>query len=287
MDTLAKMNEAMDYIEEHLESDIDYEELAKIVCCSYFHFTRMFSFIAGITLSEYIRRRKLSKAALELQNVPTSVLDVALKYGYMSPTSFNRAFQNQHGIPPKAAKEKGVNIKSYPKISFQVTIKGDIEMKVRLEERKAFIVAGIKKRLPTVDGDENFEDITQMWANLSEEQNEGLTALSNGFLKGLIGVSGNNDGKHFDYYIGVTASASSKNGWNYLEIPLSTWAVFEAKGTLPAAIIATWKRIFTEWFPSSGYESVNSPNIEVYSDGDPNAEDYLCEIWVPVRRIAK
>ena len=159
-----------------------------------------------------------------------------------------------------------------------------MEMEMRLEERKAFTVVGIKKRLPIVDGNENVEGIIQMWSVLKDDKANDLVSLSNEALPGLIGVSANNDGQCFDYYIGVTVDDPlSKNSWDQLEIPSSTWAVFIVKGSLPAAMVSTWQRIFIEWFPSSGYQSVNAPNLEVYSEGDPNADDYLSELWVPVK----
>lgn len=121
MDLLMKMNAALDYIESNLTEDIDFTIVAQKAYCSSYNLQRMFSFI--VPLAEYIRRRRLTQAAIELQNSNAKVIDVALKYGYDSPVSFSRAFANIHGITPNEAKQSGVELKVYPKISFKFQLK--------------------------------------------------------------------------------------------------------------------------------------------------------------------
>lgn len=135
MDWLDRMNSAIDYIELHLTDTIEYKQLAKIVCCSVYHFQRMFSFISGVALSEYIRRRRLTLAAIELQNKNTKIIDIALKYGYESPEAFSRAFKNLHGVPPTSARSMGTTLKAYPRMTFYLSIKGGIEMNYRIEQK--------------------------------------------------------------------------------------------------------------------------------------------------------
>ena len=137
MDWLDRMNRAMDYMETHLADEISYEEIARKACCSSYHFQRMFPFITGVPLSEYIRRRRLTLAAFDLQTAGCKVIDVALKYGYESPESFTRAFKSLHGISPAAARRVGASLKAYPRMAFQLSIKGDIEMKYRIETRES------------------------------------------------------------------------------------------------------------------------------------------------------
>ena len=131
MKWLDKLNQSIEYIENNLEGNIDYEKAAKLACCSTYHFQRMFSYIAGVTLSEYIRNRKMTKAAVDLQN-GKKVIDVSLKYGYDSPTAFNRAFKKVHHVSPSAARKEGAFLKSYSPISFKLTIKGVEEMEKRV-----------------------------------------------------------------------------------------------------------------------------------------------------------
>jgi AraC family transcriptional regulator len=259
--------------------------MAQIAGCSVFHFNRMFAYVAGIPLSEYVRRRRLSVAAIELQTAKSKVIDVAMKYGYESPTAFNRAFQNMHGIAPSKACKKGVRLKTYPVMSFHLSIKGDVPMDYRIVEMKELTVAGIKETMNLVDGDEDFSGIMQMWLTLTEDDAARIMPLSNGMINGLIGASANNNGQTFDYYIGCTTEETTAPDMAILRIPAVTWAVFEVTGALPDSIINTWKRIFAEWFPSSGYESLPLPTIEVYSDGDSGSDDYHSELWVPVAKV--
>lgn len=162
MDWLTRMNRAIDYIDENLDGTIDYDSIASLACCSTYQFAKMFSVITDISLSEYIRRRRLTRAALELQTSDIKVIDLGLKYGYDSPTAFNRAFQNMHGLAPSAARKKGVFLKSYPRITFQFSIKGDEEMKYRIEEKTAFRAVGFKQKMSIVNG-ENLDRIPKMW----------------------------------------------------------------------------------------------------------------------------
>ena len=136
------MSLALSYVEDHLAGEIDQEVLAKIACCSANNFYRMFSFVTDISLTEYIRRRRLTLAAIELQSSPVKVIDIALKYGYDSPVSFSRAFQSLHGVTPSEARSDGVTLKAYPRISFQMSIKGEKEMDYRIESKEAFQVFG-------------------------------------------------------------------------------------------------------------------------------------------------
>ena len=138
MDWLENMNSAMDYIESHLADEISYDAIARLACCSTYHLKRMFPFITGVTLSEYIRRRRLTLAAFELQTGDSKVIDIAMKYGYDSPEAFARAFKSLHGILPGSVRDAGVPLKAYPRITFQIYIKGDTEMNYRIEEREAF-----------------------------------------------------------------------------------------------------------------------------------------------------
>jgi len=150
MDSLTSMNNAMQYIEEHLTDDIDYSEVSKIACCSEYHFKRMFSFLSGIGLSEYIRRRRLTLAALDLKDTNLRIIDVAVKYGYDSADAFSRAFHSMHGILPSEARSENTQLKAYPRMTFQLSIKGGCEMNYRIVEKGPFKLVGIKKRVPII-----------------------------------------------------------------------------------------------------------------------------------------
>lgn len=127
MDLLKNMNGALKHIEENLTNDIDFKEVARMAFCSEYHLKRMFSFLAGITLSEYIRRRRLTLAAFELNDSNEKVIDIALKYGYKSPDSFARAFQNLHGITPSEARNNGHSLKAYPRMTSSYQLKEEMK----------------------------------------------------------------------------------------------------------------------------------------------------------------
>lgn len=150
MDWSTRINRAIDYIEENLEDDIDLKYAAQLACCSLNSFTNMFLITTGIQVREYIRRRRLSLAALELQNSNEKIIDIALKYGYSSPTAFNRAFQSQHKVSPQYARSRRIPLVTYPRIFLQIKLRGDIKMKVRIEKMPSFTVVGIKKRFETM-----------------------------------------------------------------------------------------------------------------------------------------
>ncbi|MGG0176853.1 AraC family transcriptional regulator [Gottfriedia acidiceleris] len=289
MDLLKNMNDALVYIEENLTSEIDYKELSRRAFCSEYHFKRMFSFLAGISLSEYIRRRRLTVAAFELKDHNKKIIDIALKYGYNSPDSFTRAFQNLHGITPSEARNNGKSLKAFPRMTFQLSIKGGNEMNYRIEEKEAFQIVGIKKRVPIIFNGVNPE-IASMWKTLTMEKITKLKALSNVEPNGIISASTNfSEGRmeekgELDHYIGVATSNDCPKEFIQLEVSASTWAVFEAIGKFPDALQEVWGRIYSEWFPSSNYHQVEGPEILWNEQKDITSPTFKSEIWIPVSK---
>jgi len=283
MEWIAQLNATINYIEQNLSDEIEYEQLAKIAGCSSFHYQRMFAYMAGVPLSEYIRRRRMTRAAVDLQS-GDKVIDVALKYGYSSPTSFNRAFQSVHNVAPSMAKETGVTLKSFPPISFKITIKGAEEMDYRIEQKEAFRIVGISKPLEK-DIEKNFMEVPQMWGQAAADGTiERLAPLMNEQPMGVLGVSVCNEHEDWRYYIAVSSTVINVNDFEEYTVPASTWAVFSGEGT-GLSIQELEKRIITEWLPTSGYEYGNAADIEVYLD--PNPQNTKYEVWMPIvkRRI--
>lgn len=287
MDSLKRMNEALSYIEENLMNDIDLKEVARIALCSEYHFQMMFSFLAGVTLSEYIRRRRLTLAAFELKNRNLRVIDVAVKYGYSSADSFTRAFQGLHGITPSEARNNGQSLKAYPRMTFQLSINGGNEMNYRIEEKEAFSIVGIKKRVPIIFNGVNPE-IAAMWKSLDGEIISKLKELSNVEPIGLLSASTNfSEGRmeekgELDHYIGVATNNECPSDLAELSVAASTWAVFEAVGPFPETLQNVWGRIYSEWFPSSNYEIAEGPEILWNENKDVTSPKFKSEIWIPV-----
>lgn len=286
MDWLEWMNKAMDYIEEHLTDEIDYTQMAKIAGCSVYHFQRMFPFITGISLSEYIRRRRLTLAAFELQNGGIKVIDAAVKYGYQSTEAFSRTFKNLHGVAPVSARAQGTALKAYPRITFHISIKGDVEMNYRIEKKEAFKMLGISTEISAVDN-RYFSEVPKFWENCIKEgkigrmhkdfqlpENECVHAALYNFREG-----------EFSYMICYNAEKNvSPAGYTKLIVPPATWAIFSTgectieNGT--EKIQNIWKRIYPEWFPASGYEHADAPEFEMYFNKGNGT--YIEEVWIPV-----
>lgn len=279
METLENMKQAIDYIESNLDREIKYARIAQIALCSEYHFQRMFGFLIGVPLSEYIRRRRLTLAAFDLQNGNEKIIDIALKYGYNSPDSFSRAFIAMHGIIPSKAREKGISLKAYPRITFSLSLKGVFEMNYRIEQKNSFVVVGIKQRFSNVEG--LGENIGKMWVETPTETIGQISGLGDG----LVGVySGMYEDNTTDYYIAAITEKDCPKTMCKLEIPSLTWAIFEITGPMPTAMAEIWGRIFSEWFPTSGYEHAEAPEVEWYSNGDLSLTDYKSEIWIPVTK---
>lgn len=280
MDWVERLNQSMEYIEAHLAEEINYEQIGRIACCSAYHFQRMFTYMAGMTLSEYIRRRRMSLAAVDLQNRETKVIDVAEKYGYRSPTAFNRAFQSVHGFAPTAVRKEGAVLKSFPPLSFHLSVTGGAQLEYRIERKEAFPIIGIFR--PLFQGiEENFMIVPKMWQEAAADGT--LQKLAERMTPppgGVLGVSVCDEQEQWRYYIAV-ASPEEQEEFETFIVPASTWAVFPGTGT-SQSMQELQRRIVTEWLPGSGYEYANAPDVEVYLNPDP--QDARYEVWIPVTK---
>lgn len=279
MEWIERLNKAINYIEENITEEIDYDQIAAVACCSTYHFQRMFAYMANVSLSEYIRRRRMTLAAVDLQGSEEKIIDVALKYGYTSPTAFNRAFKTIHGIAPSLVKEGGIVLRAYPPISFKITIKGAEEMNYRIEQKPAFRIIGTSQPLHK-EIEQNFEIVPQMWQMAATDGTiPKLAALMNQQPMGLLGISVCNDTEEWKYFIAVASNKDIDGIFEEYTVPAATWAIFSGSGT-NQSIQELERRIITEWLPTSGYEYGNAPDIEVYINPDPQNTQY--EVWIPV-----
>lgn len=288
MNWIQSLQRAIDYIEEHLLDSITIEEIANQANASAFHFQRTFSLLTDCSVGEYIRRRRLSQAAHELCNSNIKIIDLAFKYGYDTPESFTKAFRRQHGISPSEARKNMGSLKSYHRLAIQVILKGAEPMKYRIVEKDAFNIIGIKQEF-SIANNENLIGIPKMWDEVNGNGiDEKLFSLNNGAIKGALGVCVEKEAQAgcpvIDYWIATAYEGDVPKEFKSLEIPASKWVVFEVHGPMPDAMQKTWKQIYSEWFPASGYKhSSGVPELEVYTDEDPTSPDLYSEIWIPIQ----
>ena len=282
MSQLENLNYAMHYIDDHLTGALNMTELARIAGCSQYQLQRMFPYLTGITLADYIRRRSMTKAAEELASTNAKVIDIALKYGYDSPTSFARAFKRVHGITPHQACQSSAKLRLYPRLVFTLSVKGEEAMDYKIIERPAFRVVGI----PSNNGDWDLQDAgskaTEYWANLGADIHTVLDLMDGSQPEGLLGIQFCKD-DIFDCYMAcVATNQPCPEGMEERVVETATYAVFECVGPMPDAMTDLWHRILTEWLPSSGYTWASHTDVERYLTPNMTTPDSRSEVWLPV-----
>lgn len=299
MDWVTELQRAIDYMEEHLTDELDYEKIASVAYCSSFHFQRVFGILSGYTLGEYIRNRRLSLAGSELLQTDIRVMDLALKYGYESPDSFTKAFARFHGITPIEARRHGAALKSFSRLSLQVLLKGGHDMRYRLEEKPAMVFTGYKRRFKGIPGERS--------------QQEGdffcSTRTNQYILHGLAWddettycIVDNIEDDGYDFVIAVlleekvrlraakgdygTLEPEERERFQEIAVPAATYAVFETRRSqYPTQEHLELRcQVVMEWLPSSGYELAQAPEIEVIHWAHDKDQRYI-ELWLPVCRI--
>ena len=286
MDWITGIQNAINYIEEHLTEEIDFDKAAAEAACSSFYFQRIFGILCDISLSEYIRNRRLSLAGNELNASDAKVVDIALKYGYESPESFSRAFTKFHGITPSKAKENGSKLKSFSRLSVKITLSGGSVMDYKIIEKDSFEIIEKVETQP-IENEINAKSIPDFW---TRSHNDGTVksllenTIDKTFIFGVCYGNNSDNAKSFEYSIGAVCDGKTivPKGFRKNTIPARTWAIFECKGAMPNAMQDMWHKITSEFFPTSGYQPTYEMDIEAYAEGDMNDENYRSEIWIPV-----
>ena len=286
MNWAKQLNESINYIEENLAGEISYEAISKIARCSVYNFQRMFSYIADKPLSEYIRSRRLTMAAFDLLNSTEKIIDIALKYGYESQDAFTRAFKNFHSVLPSSVRNEIVQLKSCPRLSFQITIKGENHMNYQIEQWPALKVMGILHKVKTSTA---FEVIPKIWENAWKDgtMQRFIENFPDYRPAGFLGIAAGGqwgNSEEMNYIIAVTSHVDvseckhipALEGMQEFSYPAATWAIFEANGELPDATQKVYKQFYTEWLPNSGYELADMPVIECYM------QENRQEVWIAV-----
>lgn len=290
MEWVVGIQRAIDYIEDHITEELDYEEIARTGFSSSYHFQRVFSILCGYTLGEYIRSRRMELAADKIR-----VIDAAVKYRYESPDSFAKAFARFHGITPSAAREPGARLRSFTRLSIRISLEGGGSMDYRIEEKPEMVLTGYKR----------FFTGSPAERDAQEEAFYVTTRLNQYALKGLAGdpvtsygVMTNFREEGYDFYIAAKlqewerehleeelGNAEDAARFENIAIPAHTYVVCETERCkYPTMIFPQLRRrIVEEWLPSSGYVLAEAPEISVtHWFRNPDSEKRYIELWLPV-----
>jgi AraC family transcriptional regulator len=285
---LYELNHVIDYIEEHLTGDLSLEAISEYAKVSDYHFRKIFFYITGMTLSEYIKNRKLSEANKDLLR-GEKVTVVAHKYGYESMDGFTRAFKKWSGFLPSDVMKKGLS-KSFPKLSFVINIKGGMAMDFRIEDKPSFYLAGVSKRVPMqFEGINN--EIVKLAQSITDKQREEMHALQNMEPYEIVNASYDADENflkeegELTHLIGVLTTESPVSDLlDKVPVEACTWAIFPNEGPFPATLQETMAKVYSEWLPSSDYEVINAPTFSFTKMNEDKKDYAYSEVWVPVRR---
>ena len=285
---IAWLNQLVDLVEARLNEDPDVARLAAAVGTTEHHLRRMFSSLAGMPLSEYVRRRRMTVAASDLVTGAGDVLEIAVRFGYGSAEAFGRAFQSVHGVGPGQARRDGGPLRTQPRIRFCLTVEGAHPMDVRIASRPAFRLAGHAARVPLVHEGVN-PAIQQHVASLPPEEHHRLKELGDTDPRGLLAVSDDLDpdraeGSLLTYLHGVavTDAVAVPDDLDVITVPAGLWAVFRAAGPHPDTLQAVWATTATEWFPSNPWRLRPGPEIVAVIDRADDFSTATVELWLPV-----
>lgn len=286
---LHELNHVIDYIEDHITDDnLSLKIVSDYAGVSDYHFRKIFFYLSGLTLNEYIKNRKLSEANKDLLN-GEKVTDVALKYGYQSMDGFTRAFKKWSGFLPSDVIKKGIS-KSFPKLSFIITVKGGVSMEFRIEDKQAFNLVGVSKRVPMQFQGVNNE-IVKLAQSITDEQRKEMHSLQNIEPYEIINASYEADANFLKeegdltHLIGVlTTENEVSNLLEKVPVKACTWAIFPNEGPFPSTLQETMAKIYSEWLPSSNYELINAPTFS-FTKMNEHKKDYAySEVWIPVTK---
>jgi AraC family transcriptional regulator len=286
---IAELNRLVALVDDHLTDDLDLASVASELGTTEYHLRRMFSSLAGIPLSEYVRRRRMTVAAADVLG-EGDLLGIAVRYGYGSTEAFGRAFRSVHGVSPGDLRRDGGPLRTQPQIRFRLTVEGNTTMDARITDRPDFRLVGRAARVPLIHAGIN-PHIQAHIASLPVEEHARLKSLSNTDPAGLLQVSADVDpdyteGSDLTYLHGVAVTDTTRvpDDLDVIEVPAGTWAVFRTEGDYPAALQSAWAATATEWFPSNPWRLRPGSSIVTILDRSDDFSTATCELWLPIER---
>lgn len=286
---IAGLNRLVDLVEGDLAEEVDVVALALSLGTTEYHLRRMFSSLAGMPLSEYVRRRRMSVAAADILG-EEDLLGIAVRYGYGSTEAFGRAFRAVHGASPSDVRRNGGPLRTQPQLRFRLTVEGSSPMDTRIAHQPAFRLVGHSARVPLIHEGVN-PHIQALIASLPPEAHGRLKELNNTEPAGLLQVSADVDpdyveGSELTYLHGVAISGDTEapGDLDVIDVPAGQWAVFRTAGPYPAALQQTWAATATDWFPSNPWRLRPGPSIVAVLDRADDFSSATTELWLPVER---
>jgi AraC family transcriptional regulator len=285
---ISALNKLVDLVEEQLAEELDVGALAHGLGTTEYHLRRMFSSLAGMPLSEYVRRRRMTVAAGEVVRGEEDLLGIAVRHGYGSAEAFGRAFRAVHGAAPGEVRRGGGPLRTQPQLRFRLTVEGSTPMDTRLTDRPAFRLIGHAARVPLIHQGAN-PHIQRHIASLPVQEHGRLKALSAVEPHGLLQVTDDvapdaPEGSELTYLHGVAVphDAAVPEDLDVIEVPAGRWAVFHSSGPYPQALQMTWAATAAEWFPSNPWRLRPGPSIVAVLERAEDFSTATCELWMPV-----
>ena len=295
MEWIAAIQQAVNYMEEHLMDEINYEDVAEHVHISSYEFHRAFSFLTGMTANAYIKSRRLSLAGKAIVETDAKITDIALEYGYETPESFTKAFTRFHGIAPTAARNESAKLVLFNPIVIKISVEGGKSMDYRIvqTEAKKFIALVRSFKTEIINDDDNHE-IPDFWGEVNANQMLGpIWMLREDGKRDLYGLCTPTveDSDTFDYGIGIIVDEDTAEydqaeleakGFKIWDVKPGTYVVFDCIGEDGDCISETWEKFYKEFLPQMGYEAVDETDYELYFDTKHG--DVFCELWIPMKK---
>ncbi|MFJ5895751.1 GyrI-like domain-containing protein [Streptomyces sp. NPDC093064] len=285
---ISALNQLVDLVEEHLAEELDVDGLARTLGTTEYHLRRMFSSLAGMPLSEYVRRRRMTVAAADVVRGEDDLLSIAVRHGYGSTEAFGRAFRAVHGAAPRDVRREGGPLRTQPQLRFRLTVEGTIPMDTRLVDHPAFRLVGHAARVPLIHQGVN-PHIQQHITALPPQEHLRLKALSETEPGGLLQVCDDlapdsAEGSELTYLHGVAVSRDTPapDDLDAIEVPAGMWAVFRSSGPYPQTLQTTWAATATDWFPSNPWRLRPGPSIVTVLERADDFSMATCELWLPV-----
>ncbi|HFI0679292.1 TPA: AraC family transcriptional regulator [Streptococcus suis] len=279
MNIIKSFNNTIDYIETVLDAEISEKKVTQLSGYSYSMFSRLFSILTETTLSEYLRSRRLTEAAIILRDTNEKIIDIAFKFGYESSDSFGTAFKNFHGFTPSEVRN-GKPFKLVSRVQLALSVRGGRSMNITIQKKKAFTVAGVNEQ------NINSSLCPSVWDKLYRKYSyDDLARLGEGQSVGVChDVESPSTINYIAGYIVTDIDKAKSMNLDILKVEEAEYAVVELVGSVPECIHDGWKYVMEVFFPEHGYAHSGKPDFEYYYEGDMDSKDYKMELWIPIMK---